>query len=298
MSPQTAGQDAAITPLPSLPVRNGVNFTGWLALYGNSVRQFSRGKRLLALSILFLLPTILALLVRYNAPEAAEVDDGDEMAKAERIAESEQVFLFYMIPQALIPLTALILASGMIRDEQEGQTLTYLLIRPIARPSIYLAKLLAAWTVATGLTAVFTTTTVAVIHWGEIDFWGEIMPIRALQIIALSALSLFVYTALFGALSLVMRWVLPFGVGYIVLFEGVFANIDFIVRRLTVLWYVRILAERWFSIHGESWGIDLNEAPSSMSALSTLAGAGVVMAIGAAWLFGSREIRVKTPEGG
>lgn len=295
MSHSIAGQEAAsVSALP----RGGFNFTGWLALYRTSVRQFSRGKRLISLAFLFSLPAIMALLANYYAPELSDSAIDDEMAKAERTAESEQVFLFYMIPQALIPLTALILATGMIRDEQEGQTLTYLLVRPISRPSIYLAKLLAAWTVATGLTAVFTTAAVAVIHWGAVDFWGEIIPTRAFQIVSLSALSLFVYTSLFGLLSLVVRWVLPFGVGYIVLFEGVFANIDFIVRRLTVLWYVRILAERWFGIHGESWGIDLKEAPTSMSALLTLAGAGIVMAAAAAWLFGMREIRVKTPEGG
>ena len=296
MSQSTAGHASART-LPELP-RGGFNLTGWLALYRTSVRQFSRGKRLIALAFLFALPTIMALLANYYAPEPGDSGIDEEMAKAERTAESEQVLLFYMIPQALIPLSALILASGMIRDEQEGQTLTYLLVRPISRPSIYLAKVLAAWTVATGLTAVFTTSALAVIHWGAVDFWGEILPTRAFQIVSLSALSLLVYTSLFGLLSLVMRWVLPFGVGYIVLFEGVFANIDFIVRRLTVLWYVRILAERWFDIHGESWGIDLKEAPTSMNALLTLAGAGIVMAVVAALLFGAREIRVKTPEGG
>src|SRR5581483_337692 len=109
----------------------------------------------------------------------------------------------------------------------------------------------------------------------------------------LSALSLLVYVALFGGLSLVLRWVLPFGVAYIVMFEGVFANIDFMVRRLTVLWYVRILAERWLGLHVDSWSIDLAEAPSGTEALLTLLVAATVLSVMAAWLFGRREIRVK-----
>jgi hypothetical protein len=83
-----------------------------------------------------------------------------------------------------------------------------------------------------------------------------------------------------------------------VVFEGVFANIDFMVRRVTVLWYVRILAERWLGLHVDSWSIDLDLAPSGTEALATLATAALVLAVTSAWLFGGREIRVKTPEGG
>ena len=73
------------------------------------------------------------------------------------------------------------------------------------------------------------------------------------------------------------RWVLPLGVGYIVMFEGVFANIDFMVRRLTVLWYARILSERWLGLHVGSWAIDLSEAPGGNEALWTLLAAAAVL---------------------
>ncbi len=105
------------------------------------------------------------------------------------------------------------------------------------------------------------------------------------------------YCALFGGLSLIVRWVLPFGVAYIVFFEGVCANIDFAVRKMTVLWYVRILAERWLDIHLDAWNIDLKLAPSGPEALGTLLISATVLALAAGWLFGSRELRVKTPEG-
>ena len=103
--------------------------------------------------------------------------------------------------------------------------------------------------------------------------------------------------ALFGGVSLIVRWVLPLGVAYIVVFEGFCANIDFAVRRVTVLWYVRILAERWFGFHIAAWKIKLDEAPSGTEAVVTLGTAALVMAIAAAWLFGTRELRVKTPDG-
>jgi ABC-2 type transport system permease protein len=242
---------------------------------------------LLALALLFLLPGVLARVIQHYAP------DFDRHRN-----EVEQVLVFYMIPQALIPLTALVLASGMIRDEVEGQTLTYLLIRPLPRPSIYVAKMVAAWLVASALSAVFITVTLAAIHWeAKAELWGTILPGHALRVSALAALSLLVYVALFGGVSLLTRWVLPLGVAYIVTIEGIFANIDFIVRRLTVLWYIRTLAVRWLDLRIGIWSIDLQTAPTAREALVKLLVAALVLTAAGGWWFGSREIRVKTPEG-
>ena len=41
---------------------------------------------------------------------------------------------------------------------------------------------------------------------------------------------MFAYIAIFGGLSLLVRRSLVLGVGYIVVFEGVLANIDFVIR--------------------------------------------------------------------
>jgi ABC-2 type transport system permease protein len=280
------------SPVPAtveLPVRlrGAFSVPAWLTLLKIAVQQIVRGRRLLVLVLLFLLPTVLTLLIRYyNDDYLNEVDD------------VRRLILFLMIPQALVPLTALILASGMVRDEVEGQTLTYLLIRPLPRPSIYVAKLLAAWLVSAGLTAVFTASAVAAVEWGTPGFWGTVMPKQAVWLATLSALSLLVYTTLFGLLGLVVRWVLPLGVVYTLLFEGVFANIDFAVRKVTVLWYVRVLAERWFGLHVEDWAIDLETAPTATEALLILLSATLVAAAAGAFLFGAREHRLKTPEGG
>ena len=288
MNPSTidAADFATGVELP-IALSRGFSLSAWFTLFRLSVRQFVRGRRLLALAALFMLPIVLARVIHHFNPQYDQ-----------ELAQIEEILIFYMIPQALVPLTALILASGMVRDEVEGQTLTYLLIRPLPRPSIYAAKLLAAWVVSAGLAVVFITATLAAIHWEAANLWGSIIPQRAAQVSLLSALSLLVYVALFGGISLVVRWVLPLGVAYIVMFEGVFANIDFMVRRLTVLWYIRILAERWLGLHVASWTIDLKTAPSGAEALWTLLGAAVVLAVLSACFFGFREIRVKTPEGG
>ena len=115
----------------------------------------------------------------------------------------------------------------------------------IAVPSIYLAKLLAAWCVTAGLATMFTFVTFAVVHYPA----GRLRHLRFAHLLRVEWRTFRVVvmgvcrrrSARFTGAS--SRWILPLGVAYIVLFEGVFANIDFMVRRLTVLWYVRILAE-------------------------------------------------------
>ena len=66
---------------------------------------------------------------------------------------------------ALAPLAALLCAAGVIRDEVEEQTLTYLLLRPLPRRALYVVKLLAAAIVSILLTVFFAAVTLAVIEY-------------------------------------------------------------------------------------------------------------------------------------
>src|SRR5260370_24980906 len=109
----------AAAPAVRAPL-GGFSATALGALYTLTLRQHLHGKRWLVLGALFLTPALLAGLVRATAPDAPAV-------------ELEFVFAFMFIPQALLPLVALLYASGIIRDEQEEQTFTYLLIRPIPK---------------------------------------------------------------------------------------------------------------------------------------------------------------------
>ena len=70
------------------------------------------------------------------------------------------------IPQAMLPLVALVYASGIVRDEQEEQTITYLLIRPIPKWAFYSVKLLATLTTTVVLTAALTALVYAAIYVG------------------------------------------------------------------------------------------------------------------------------------
>jgi ABC-2 type transport system permease protein len=253
------------------------------ALFVLTLRQQTRGLRLIVLCLLFALPAGLAVLIRaVSSPSPVTL---------------ELVLVFHMIPHALVPLTALLYGAGMIQDEIEEQTLTYLLMRPLPRWALYVTKYLATLLWTSVLTAVCTTVTYVAVYWGTDDFWGRILPGRVLEASALLALSLASYVALFGCLSLFTRRSLIAGIAYVAVFEGLLANLDFVARRLTVMYYFRVLSLRWIGLNVADWKIDLDTAPGTDACVWTLLGASVILTALAAVTFAGGEFRVKTPEG-
>lgn len=290
----------AVADTTTLELNRTPNFSGLAMLFWVTLRQHCRARRLLVLIVLFCLPAFFAILIRNLAPHPVTIENG-------AIAHLELALVFYFIPHVLAPLAALLYASGMIQDEVEEQTLTYLLVRPLPRWGIYLAKLLATVTVTIPLVTVFTTLTYLALYAGWAPLWGEIVPQRALQTSALLALSQVAYCSLFGLISLAIRQSLIVGVLYIILFEGVFANIPMeAARMLTVVHYFRVLSLHWLDClrlppmsANAAWGIDLTNpsVPSAGQCILILLIAGVVATLLALLSFNSREFRVKTPEG-
>jgi ABC-2 type transport system permease protein len=253
------------------------------ALFRLTMRQHLRARRLLALCLLFAIPAAVAVAAR----SAGSTLGGSHL---------ELALVFTLIPQALVPLTALLYASGMIQDELEEQTLTYLLVRPLPRWAVYGTKLLATVLVTSLLTGAFTVATEVAVYAGTPGF-GEGALTRGLKAAALFSLSLLGYCSVFGCLSLFVRRSLVVGLAYILILEGLVANIDFVARRLTVMYYFRVLTERWLGLRVTQWSIDLGEAPGAGACVLTLAGASLAAAVVAAGWFTTAEFRVKTPEG-
>jgi ABC-2 type transport system ATP-binding protein len=243
-----------------------------------------RGRKLLVLCLLFSLPILFAVLARrYQDPY--------------RTADAEKSLIFVLIPQALLPLAALIFASGMVQDDVEEQTLTYLLIRPIPRWMIYLVKLAGTWLVIGLLSSFFTAAALAVVYWRTGELTTGALFQRAAIFAGILSLSLLAYTAIFGLLGILLRRSLLLGISYIMVFEGIAANIDFIFRRATVMYHVRVLSIRWLGLPGMDWSIDPATAPTAATCLITLLAIGAVPALVGAFYFSVREFRVKTPEG-
>jgi ABC-2 type transport system permease protein len=277
LAPEAAPPARAISNRPSL---------GALATVVRiTVARQLRGKRIWLFALMFALPAALAVLIRRHAEPYVPED-------------SAMALLHVLIPQAIVPLTALLFASSLVQDDVEEQTLTYFLIRPIPRWSIYVAKVAGAVLTTSVLAALFTTATVAAIWWGVDDFGAEDMIRDAGLLTATSTLAMLAYISIFSLLSLMTKRVLVVGVGYVVLFEGIVSNIPFLFRYATVRFHVRVLEVRWLGLDGQPWSIDLETAPTASTSLACLAGASAVFLGLGAWLFAAREFRVKTPEGG
>jgi ABC-2 type transport system permease protein len=256
------------------------------ALFVLTLRQHARGRRLLVLSLLFALPGILAAVVSLTSRFVPHAE-GLEFA-----------LVLNLIPHALAPLAALIYAAGIIQDDVEEQTLTYLLLRPLPKWALYLVKLAATLVATSLLIAIFAAVTLAVIDLTAKEPMTSGLVERALKTAGLLSLAQVGYCGLFGLLGLLTRRTIIVGVAYIVLLEGLLASLDTVARRLTVMYYYRVLTLRWLApASGRDWSIDLATAPETRTCVLTLVSVGLVLALAAAFFFARGEYRMKTPEG-
>jgi ABC-2 type transport system permease protein len=285
----SASHPPTVPTVRPLPRTGGSQATALWALFTLTLRQYLRGRRMIVLALLALLPAGLAVLVRATAmpphgPPPREI---------------EVVFLFNMVPHALLPLTALLYGSGMILDEQEGQTITYLLVRPLPKGALYLTRMLATVVIVVLLGLGFVVLTDAATYLGSDEFF-DVFPLKAAATFGVMALALVAYVALFGCLSMLVQRSMIAGFIYIVAIEGILANIDLPVRKLTVMYYFRVLSLSWLSLDGkmsQGWSIVLADAPSPLACVLTLLGVSVAATLVGARVFAQKELYVKTPEG-
>src|SRR5262249_33282543 len=147
-------------------------------LFVLTLRQHLRGRRLIVVCLLFILPSVLAVIIKLTA----QLRPGD-------LGKVEFVLVLNLLPSALATLTALLYAAGIVRDEVEEQTLTYLLLRPLPRWALYITKLLATILVTSLLTGMFTVLTMAVIYWDTPNQWRAAMLERTPRLAVLLAVA-------------------------------------------------------------------------------------------------------------
>jgi ABC-2 type transport system permease protein len=277
----------------------GFRLTPLFALFVLALRQYLHGKRPLVMVLLLVLPACLVLLIRATANHTNS-------------GVLEFSFVFMFIPHALLPLVALVYALGILQDEQEAQTITYLLIRPIPKWALYIVKLMATVLMAIVLTAGFTALTYAAIYIGG-DGNGHEIATRCLKAIAIHSLTVAAYCCLFGLISLLKKWTLVACILYTAVIELLLANLPFSIRLITVIYYSRLIAYRTLSfivplgdrptdIAAEAWQLDLRadpkllEHPQLATCVIALLVGSLVCTLLAAFLCSRREFYVKTPE--
>lgn len=167
----------------------------------------------------------------------------------------------------LVPVVALVFAGASLGDAREDGTLVYLWLRPIDRWPVVVAAWLAALTVSLPLTVV-PLALASVLSGGGGGLLGATLLAAVVGVAA--------YTALFVLLGLVVRNPIVWGLGYILVWEGIVAAFGSFAAKLAIRGYTRSILT---SITGVD--LDLGDLPLAAGIVVPLAAAAVALALGA-----------------
>ena len=173
-----------------------------VALIDVTLRGLLGRRRTLLLVLLVGLPVLIAVLIRVSGGRP----------DADRVLDT-------LVVRTVMPLVALIIGTAAIGSEIEDGTAVYLIIKPIARWRIALAKAL----VAAGLTAVLVVPAImltAVILGSRTDTTTTVVAFFVACLVGGSA-----YAVAFMALSVFTSRALLLGLAYTLIWEGVLSGL-------------------------------------------------------------------------
>jgi ABC-2 type transport system permease protein len=194
-----------------------------------TARQLLGRRRTLVMLLLALVPVGLAVVFRLSGAETGSV-------------AGDQAFLVAvfdgMVVTLLLPLIALLFGTAAFGAEIEDGTVVYLLAKPIPRWRTTLAKVLVAGFLAAVLVAAATLATGLIALAGVPDSSGIV--VGYLVAVAFGAV---IYTSVFVALSLVTSRALITGLMFVVVWEGLLANVLTGIRFLSIRQYTLGIAD-------------------------------------------------------
>ena len=269
----------ATTPRRPLPLIQGARAVFDLTLGGT---LWSR--RSLVMALLVGLPVLLAIL--YRVMLIAGVS-----ARARGLDLYHNLLLLYYVRNVL-PLVALFYATSLVADEVEGRTLTYLLSRPVTRPSVLAGKYVAYLASAAGLVlpAMLLTFGLLATDRGLGDL-ARALP-GLLRDLGVVGLALGAYGALFTLLGVVLRRPLIPGLLFLFFWE-LAAHLPGHLPRFTITAYLRSLIpyrpveEGVLSLLALLGSVPERIPPGTC--LLALAGITAVCLAAAFWVFSRRE---------
>jgi ABC-2 type transport system permease protein len=183
-----------------------------------TARSLLGRRRSLLLILLALLPVAIAILVRLSGKAGAD----EEIATA---------IMDRLIVTTLLPIVALVFGTAALGAELEDGTAVFLLVKPIDRWRIVVAKLTVAIGLSVALVAPAAFVAGAILQVGGTGLAG------ALGAAVGTAIGATVYATVFFALSLVTGRALAIGLIYILVWEGVLAGLLEGTRVLSIRQY-------------------------------------------------------------
>lgn len=185
--------------------------------YGIVLRQLITRGRIAALVIVGAVVTAVAIAV------GAADDRTDPVETGVRLI-SDLGFT------TLVPIVALVFASAALGDMREDGTLVYLWLRPMDRWPIVVGAWLAAITVSLPLTLV-----PLIVSSMAVDGGTDLVAATAVA----GTVGVVAYSALFVLLGLLLKNAIVWGLGYILIWEGIVAAFGSFAARLAIRGYTR-----------------------------------------------------------
>lgn len=168
-----------------------------------SIRQLAGGKRIWLMLVLAAIPLVFAVIFTLVDSEATAAEFSDGLTNA-------------LIASTILPLVMLVLATAAFGNELEDRTLSFLVLKPIARWRIVVPKLFASLIVG-GLPVVLS-------GWLATLIVTDGDPGHAAATAAALLVGAVAYAALFTWAGLAVRHALPFGVAYIFVWEAALSS--------------------------------------------------------------------------
>jgi ABC-2 type transport system permease protein len=175
--------------------------------------------------LLALLPVAIALLVQLSGRVTT---GGEEVATA---------IMDRLVVTTLVPIVGLVFGTAALGAELEDGTAVYLLVKPIDRVQIVIAKLLVAVGLSVALVAPAAFIAGAILQLGGTGLSGAIGAAVG------TAVGATVYVTVFFALRLVTGRALAIGLVYILVWEGVLAGLLEGTRVLSIRHYTLAISD-------------------------------------------------------
>lgn len=167
----------------------------------------------------------------------------------------------------LVPVVALVFASASLGDAREDGTLVYLWLRPMDRWPVVVGAWLAAITVSLPLTVV-PLGAAALLSGGGAELLVATTLAALVGVIA--------YSALFVLLGLVVKNSIVWGLGYVLVWEGIVAAFGSFAAKLAIRGYTRSILTSITDID-----LDLGDLPLAAGIVVPLLAAAVALVLGA-----------------
>ncbi len=165
----------------------------------------------------------------------------------------------------LVPIVALVFASAALGDLREDGTLVYLWLRPMDRWPVVVGAWLAALTVSLPLTLMPLTVSAVVVDGGTALVGATVLA---------GVVGVVTYSAVFVLAGLVLKNAIVWGLGYVLIWEGIVAAFGSFAAKLAIRGYTRSILTAITDVD-----LDLGDLSLTIGVVLPLLAAGVALAL-------------------